>query len=42
MRFLVDAQLPRRFVDWLKEEDHGAIHTSDLPLKNATPAQERL
>ncbi|MDP3621920.1 MAG: DUF5615 family PIN-like protein [Polynucleobacter sp.] len=37
MRFLVDAQLPRRFVDWLKEEGHDAIHTSDLPLKNATP-----
>ena len=37
MRFLVDAQLPRRLVDHLRQEGHDAIHTLDLPLGNQTP-----
>ena len=40
MKFLIDAQLPRRFADWLTEAGHDALHTLDLPLKNRTPDQE--
>jgi predicted nuclease of predicted toxin-antitoxin system len=27
MKFLVDAQLPRRFTKWLNEAGHDALHT---------------
>jgi predicted nuclease of predicted toxin-antitoxin system len=37
MKFLVDAQLPRRFASWLNEAGHDALHTLDLPRKNLTP-----
>ncbi|MEK7816351.1 MAG: DUF5615 family PIN-like protein [Pseudomonadota bacterium] len=37
MKFLVDAQLPRRFCAWLTEAGHEAIHTLDLPRGNHTP-----
>jgi predicted nuclease of predicted toxin-antitoxin system len=37
MRFLIDAQLPRRLCTWLREAGHDVIHTLDLPLGNATP-----
>ena len=37
MKFLVDAQLPRRLVSRLREAGHEAIHTLDLPLGNSTP-----
>ena len=40
MKFLVDAQLPRRFADWLIEAGHDALHTLDLPKKNSTPDSE--
>lgn len=40
MKFLVDAQLPRRFASWLKETGHDALHTLDLPKKNLTPDNE--
>jgi predicted nuclease of predicted toxin-antitoxin system len=40
MKFLVDAQLPRRFAAWLNEAGHDAVHTLDLPLKNRTPDSE--
>jgi len=40
MRFLVDAQLPRRLAIWLREQGHDAIHTLDLPARNATPDAE--
>jgi predicted nuclease of predicted toxin-antitoxin system len=36
VRFLVDAQLPRRLTDTLAEPGHDAIHTLDLPDRNAT------
>ena len=36
MRFLVDAQLPRRLIHPLREAGHDAIHTLDLPEKNQT------
>ncbi|MEO7622834.1 MAG: DUF5615 family PIN-like protein [Gallionella sp.] len=40
MKFLVDAQLPRRFAQWLNEAGHDALHTLDLPKKNLTPDSE--
>jgi predicted nuclease of predicted toxin-antitoxin system len=36
MRFLVDAQLPRRLVYRLPEAGHDVIHTLDLPDRNST------
>jgi|SRR5918911_3088411 predicted nuclease of predicted toxin-antitoxin system len=37
MKFLVDAQLPRRLVSRLRDAGHEALHTLDLPLGNRTP-----
>jgi len=37
MRFLVDAQLPRRLAHRLRQESFEVIHTLDLPLRNRTP-----
>ncbi len=37
MRFLVDAQLPRRLCAWLREAGHDVKRTLDLPLSNRTP-----
>lgn len=42
MRFLVDAQLPRRVSRWLREAGLNAEHTLDLPLGNRTPDAEML
>jgi predicted nuclease of predicted toxin-antitoxin system len=36
MKFIVDAQLPRRLVSRLREAGHEAIHTLDLPHGNRT------
>ena len=40
MKFLIDAQLPRRLVYRLREAGHEAVHTLDLPLSNRTPDAE--
>ena len=40
MKFLVDAQLPRRVADWLREAGHEARHTLELPLGNRTPDRD--
>jgi len=40
MKFLVDAQLPRRFCNWLRANGHDAVHTLDLELGNQTPDSE--
>lgn len=37
MRFIVDAQLPRRLCHRLLEHDHDAVHTLDLPHANRAP-----
>ena len=37
MKFLVNAQLPRRLIRRLQEFSHEAMHTLDLPLGNRTP-----
>ncbi|PYU93390.1 MAG: hypothetical protein DMG08_10285 [Acidobacteria bacterium] len=36
MRFLVDAHLPRRLCAVLARHGYDAVHTFDLPAKNAT------
>jgi predicted nuclease of predicted toxin-antitoxin system len=40
MKFLVDAQLPRRLAVWLTASGHDALHTLDLPQANRTPDDE--
>ena len=40
MRFLVDAQLPRRLGHQLREYGHDVVHTLDLPLGNRTSDAE--
>jgi predicted nuclease of predicted toxin-antitoxin system len=42
MKFLVDAQLPRRFCGWLTEVGHDAVHTLELPQGNRTTDNEIL
>jgi predicted nuclease of predicted toxin-antitoxin system len=37
MRFIVDAQLPRRLAGWLAARGHDVLHTLDLPDGNSTP-----
>ena len=37
MKFIVDAQLPRRLARFLQSKGHDAVHTLDLPQQNATP-----
>lgn len=37
MKFLVDAQLPKRLAMLLRQEGFDAIHTLDLSLGNRTP-----
>ena len=37
MKFLIDAQLPRRLVYRFQDAGHEAIHTLDLPLGNKSP-----
>lgn len=36
MKFLVDAQLPKRLASYLKTAGHDVRHTLDLPLGNRT------
>jgi predicted nuclease of predicted toxin-antitoxin system len=36
MKFLIDAHLPMRLANWLKEKGHDVIHTRELPHKNQT------
>lgn len=36
MRFIVDAQLPKRLAYWIEDQGHDAIHTLDLPSQNLT------
>jgi predicted nuclease of predicted toxin-antitoxin system len=36
MKFIVDAQLPKRLSVFLNEKGHDSIYTLELPKKNAT------
>jgi predicted nuclease of predicted toxin-antitoxin system len=40
MKVLVDAQLPRRMVDWLNNAGCDAIHTLDLPTGNRSTDEQ--
>lgn len=40
MKFLVDAQLPRRIAHYLRVEGHDALYTLDLPKSNRTTDTE--
>lgn len=40
MKFLVDAQLPRRLALQLRALRHDALHTLDCPAGNKTPDEE--
>jgi predicted nuclease of predicted toxin-antitoxin system len=40
MKFIVDAQLPRRLARDLTAAGHDVIHTLDLPLQNRTSDSE--
>lgn len=40
MRFLIDAQLPRRMVDWFASAGCDAVHTLDLPDGNRTTDEQ--
>lgn len=40
MKFLVDAQLPRRLSWFLLSAGYDTVHTQELSLKNATPDAE--
>jgi predicted nuclease of predicted toxin-antitoxin system len=42
MKFLIDAQLPRRFCLWITAAGHEALHTLDLPSRNCTTDNEIL
>lgn len=36
MKFIVDAQLPKRLARWLAARGHDVLHTLDLPEQNRT------
>jgi predicted nuclease of predicted toxin-antitoxin system len=40
VKFLVDANLPRRLAHWLNAHGHEAIHTLDLPKGSDTDDRE--
>lgn len=40
MKFLIDAQLPRRLASRLRERGHDVVHTFDLPEANRTTDRE--
>ncbi len=40
MKFLIDAQLPRRLSRRIQETGHDAVHTLDLPAGNRTSDAE--
>src|SRR5271165_5279660 len=42
MRFLIDAQLPRRMADWLNRAGCDAVHTLTLPDGNRTKDKQLL
>lgn len=40
MKFLVDAQLPKKLSTWLTEKGFDSVHTLELPKKNSTTDDE--
>jgi predicted nuclease of predicted toxin-antitoxin system len=42
VKLLVDAQLPRRTVEWFQAAGHDAVHTLDMPRGNQSTDEEIL
>jgi predicted nuclease of predicted toxin-antitoxin system len=40
MKWVVDAQLPRRLSRWVMQQGHDAVHTLDLPRGNHTTDED--
>ncbi len=40
MKFIIDAQLPRKIAVWLRSKGFDAIHTLELPNRNLTSDNE--
>lgn len=40
MRFIIDAHLPFKLSEFLIEQNHDSIHTSELPKANSTSDEE--
>lgn len=40
MNWLVDAQLPGRFAEWIRQQGEDVIHSSELPMGNRTTDEE--
>lgn len=40
MKWLVDAQLPLRFADWMRDQGEDVVHSIELPMANRTTDQE--
>jgi predicted nuclease of predicted toxin-antitoxin system len=40
MKLLIDAQLPKLLADFFRWKGYDAVHTLELPAKNATPDAE--
>jgi predicted nuclease of predicted toxin-antitoxin system len=36
MKFIIDAQLPKRLANWIQSEGYDTIHTLDLTEQNLT------
>lgn len=36
MKFIVDAQLPKRLSSWIQDQGFDCLHTLDLPEQNLT------
>ena len=35
MKFIIDAQLPRKLATWFRNQGFSAIHTLEMPNRNA-------
>lgn len=40
MKWLVDAQMPRRFAEWMRDQGEDVVHTTGLPMANRTTDTE--
>ena len=42
LKFIVDAQLPKRLAEWFRAQGHDCVHTKELPERNRTSDLEIL
>ena len=40
MKWLIDAQLPLRFAEWIRDQGDDVVHSSELPKGNRTSDRE--